>query len=131
MALQAAPDDYSNLKERQAFYVVSVPGETAWVKEVRFVLLSSALALDSPHVVEQNLDKTTAECEPRPSALFRPPLTTYYTALEASVAALSLSNAEPTAEPTLLANKYPVPSEPHFGCIVKVSSDHRIGHNAP
>ncbi|ORY61928.1 mini-chromosome maintenance replisome factor-domain-containing protein [Leucosporidium creatinivorum] len=77
-----ASDDYSNLKERQAFYVVSVPGETAWVKE--------------------NLDKTTAE------------------SLEASVAALSLSNAEPTAEPTLLANKYPVPSEPHFGCIVKV-----------
>lgn len=43
--LQAAPDDYSNLKERQAFYVVSVPGETAWVKEVRLSSLSSALAV--------------------------------------------------------------------------------------
>ncbi|BGP13969.1 hypothetical protein JCM10213v2_001907 [Rhodosporidiobolus nylandii] len=29
-----AQDDYKNLRERQVFYVVSVPGETQWVKEV-------------------------------------------------------------------------------------------------
>ncbi|GAA5996352.1 uncharacterized protein JCM10292_007553 [Rhodotorula paludigena] len=29
----AQPDDYSKLRERQLFYVVSVPGESAWVKE--------------------------------------------------------------------------------------------------
>lgn len=27
-------DDYSNLGERQIFYIVNVPGETAWAKKV-------------------------------------------------------------------------------------------------
>ncbi|GAA5862180.1 hypothetical protein JCM8547_007765 [Rhodosporidiobolus lusitaniae] len=30
---ETQPDDYSKLRERQIFYVVSVPGETVWVKE--------------------------------------------------------------------------------------------------
>lgn len=33
--VQAQPDNYSKLRERQLFYVVSVPGESAWVKEAR------------------------------------------------------------------------------------------------
>lgn len=31
-------EDYSNLRERQSFYIVSVPGETAWYKEVWLML---------------------------------------------------------------------------------------------
>jgi hypothetical protein len=32
--LRSQAEDYSKLRERQLFYVVSVPGETAWAKEV-------------------------------------------------------------------------------------------------
>lgn len=41
----ASVQDYSNLRERQVFYVVSPPGETKWVKRVSsplFVSLSPA-----------------------------------------------------------------------------------------
>lgn len=31
-------EDYSKLRERQLYYVVNVPGETAWAKEVSCVL---------------------------------------------------------------------------------------------
>jgi len=31
----AQPDDYSRLRERQLLYIVSVPGETDWLKQVR------------------------------------------------------------------------------------------------
>lgn len=41
----AVVEDYTNLRERQAFFVVSIPGETAWVKEVRFYILVFELPL--------------------------------------------------------------------------------------
>ncbi|GAA5978846.1 hypothetical protein JCM11641_003584 [Rhodosporidiobolus odoratus] len=79
----AQPEDYSKLRERQVFYVVSVPGETEWVKE--------------------NLDKASVQD------------------IQASIDRLSLasSSSSPPA-PAGLANKHPLPSEPHFGLIAKV-----------
>ncbi|KDE08024.1 hypothetical protein MVLG_01726 [Microbotryum lychnidis-dioicae p1A1 Lamole] len=71
-------EDYTNLQERQSFYIVSVPGENEWVK----------LASDK---------------QP----------------LQSSVASLSLQ--EGSAETRSgLPNKYPIPSERHFGCIAKI-----------
>ncbi|SCZ97665.1 BZ3500_MvSof-1268-A1-R1_Chr4-3g07350 [Microbotryum saponariae] len=71
-------EDYTNLQERQSFYIVSVPGENEWVK----------LASDK---------------QP----------------LQNSVASLSLQ--EGSAETgSGLPNKYPIPSERHFGCIAKI-----------
>lgn len=57
----AVVEDYTNLRERQAFYVVSVPGETGWVKEVRRLLASTELSLTLPH--SQKLDGETSESE--------------------------------------------------------------------
>ncbi|GAA5888198.1 hypothetical protein JCM6882_000317 [Rhodosporidiobolus microsporus] len=78
-------EDYSKLRERQVFYVVSVPGETSWVKE--------------------DLDKATVED------------------LQASVDRLSLDQSSSKSSPVPLDNKYPLPSEPHFGLVAKLYGD--------
>ncbi|POY76677.1 hypothetical protein BMF94_0269 [Rhodotorula taiwanensis] len=47
-ASDISPDDYSKLRERQLFYVISVPGETAWAKEkLDSRGTSSSLSLES------------------------------------------------------------------------------------
>ncbi|SCV69116.1 BQ2448_2136 [Microbotryum intermedium] len=71
-------DDYTNLQERQSFYIVSVPGENEWIK----------LASDK---------------QP----------------LQSSVASLSLQQGS-AGTGSGLPNKYPIPSERHFGCIAKI-----------
>ncbi|GAA6026949.1 hypothetical protein JCM8097_005989 [Rhodosporidiobolus ruineniae] len=76
-------DDYSKLRERQVFYVVSVPGETSWVKK--------------------SLDKTSVQD------------------LQASVDRLSLAGS--SSSRSGLANKYPLPQEPHFGIVAKLYGD--------
>lgn len=52
------PEDYSKLKERQLFYVVSVPGETEWFKEVRLSRLSMVAESLIPSTL-QNFDKSS------------------------------------------------------------------------
>lgn len=54
------PEDYSKLRERQIFYVVSVPGETAWAKEVSLSFFFSVEK--SAHrslLPSQSLDETS------------------------------------------------------------------------
>ncbi|GAA6059426.1 hypothetical protein JCM10212_003658 [Sporobolomyces blumeae] len=76
-------EDYSKLRERQVFYVVSVPGETRWVK--------------------QRLDGASDDD------------------LESGLRNLSIA---PCSEPSSsMLHKIPLPSEPHFGLIVKVYGD--------
>jgi hypothetical protein len=54
------PEDYSKLRERQIFYVVSVPGETDWVKEVsHFLIFAFRNAADFSLCRLQTLDKTS------------------------------------------------------------------------
>ncbi|KAI5479566.1 hypothetical protein MNV49_003303 [Pseudohyphozyma bogoriensis] len=77
-------EDYSNLRERQIFYLVNVPAETAWAKE--------------------SLDKATAAD------------------VQASLDKMALGGSSQGASP-LLANKHPIPSEPHFGCLAKIYGD--------
>ncbi|GAA5836579.1 hypothetical protein JCM5353_003723 [Sporobolomyces roseus] len=89
-------EDYSKLKERQVFYIVSPPGETNWVKEIgrsSTDLYSSSSRTD--------LDSALSNL---------------------SLSSSTASTSSPQAS-TSLPNKIPLPFEPNFGIIAKVYTD--------
>ncbi|GAA5927019.1 hypothetical protein JCM10213_005555 [Rhodosporidiobolus nylandii] len=66
-----AQDDYKNLRERQVFYVVSVPGETQWVKES----LDAASVEDLPASVDRlSLASQSSSAAPAPALAHKQPL---------------------------------------------------------
>lgn len=110
-------NDYSNLGERQAIFIVNVPGETSWAREVRPNLnkfeghyscnLSQSLesADGSAQIPLQSLRELTVTPD-----------------LSNEIANLTLSTETPSSSPLhpLFKNKFPIPSATHFGCIAKI-----------
>ncbi|CDR48017.1 hypothetical protein NBRC10512_002616 [Rhodotorula toruloides] len=62
------PEDYSKLKERQLFYVVSVPGETEWLKEN----LDNASVSDLQSSIDRLSLSASASSAPAPAASKNP-----------------------------------------------------------
>ncbi|GAA6044679.1 hypothetical protein NBRC10513_004549 [Rhodotorula toruloides] len=62
------PEDYSKLKERQLFYVVSVPGETEWLKEN----LDDASVSDLQSSVDRLSLSASSSSAPAPAASKNP-----------------------------------------------------------
>lgn len=116
----AQPDDYSRLRERQLLYIVSVPGETDWLKQVRSCSPSSPPALaDSPP--SQNLDGASLTgTSPAPQPTHEEPADPLRADLQNSVDRLSLDASQAAPSSSASSSKHPNPAEPHFGLVAKV-----------
>lgn len=119
-SLQA--DDYSRLRERQLLYLVSVPGETDWLKEVRDRRLCSPRALADPALTTHRT--STARLFPVRCRLTIVPwgrsLTSPRADLQSSVDRLTLDGSQAAPSSTASSSKHPNPAEPHFGLVAKV-----------